>query len=72
MMNLDLFITLFLQNIGGPQMIIILAVILLLFGGKKIPELMHGIGKGVRSFKKGLADIEEDVKDIDRQESKEK
>lgn len=72
MMNLDLFITLFLQNIGGPQMIIILAVILLLFGGKKIPELMHGIGKGVRSFKKGLADIEEDVKDIDRQESKDK
>lgn len=72
MMNLDLFITLFLQNIGGPQMIIILIVILLLFGGKKIPELMHGIGKGVRSFKKGLADIEEDVKDIDRQESKEK
>ena len=71
-MNLDLFITLFLQNIGGPQMIIILAVILLLFGGKKIPELMHGIGKGVRSFKKGLADIEEDVKDIDRQESKDK
>ena len=71
-MNIDLFITLFLQNIGGPQMIIILAVILLLFGGKKIPELMHGIGKGVRSFKKGLADIEEDVKDIDRQESKDK
>ncbi|MDE6343432.1 MAG: twin-arginine translocase TatA/TatE family subunit, partial [Muribaculaceae bacterium] len=38
------------------------------FGGKKIPELMHGIGKGVRSFKKGLNDIEENVKDIEKEE----
>lgn len=70
MMNLDLFISLFINRIGGPQFLIILVIILLLFGGKKIPELMHGIGKGVRSFKKGLADIEEDVKDIEKEDTK--
>lgn len=69
-MNTDLFITLFINRIGGPQFLIILVIILLLFGGKKIPELMHGIGKGVRSFKKGLADIEEEVKDIDKEDPK--
>lgn len=54
---------LFLQNIGAGEIIVIALVVLLLFGGKKIPELMHGIGKGVRSFKEGVNDIE---KDIDR------
>ena len=39
----------------------ILVVVLLLFGGRKIPELMHGIGKGVRSFKKGMNEIEEEI-----------
>ena len=63
-MNIALFIPLFLSRIGGPQILIILV----LFGGKKIPELMHGIGKGVRSFKKGLSDIEDNVKDIDKEE----
>lgn len=46
----------------GWEILIIVLVILLLFGGKKIPELMNGIGKGISSFKKGLKDIEEDVK----------
>ncbi len=41
--------------IGPWQIILIIAVILLLFGGKKIPELMKGIGKGAREFKKGLS-----------------
>ena len=41
--------------------VIIALVILLLFGGKKIPELMKGIGKGVKSFKDGLHDIEKDI-----------
>jgi len=45
----------------GWEWIIILVAILLLFGGKKIPELMKGIGKGVREFKTGLKDIENDV-----------
>jgi len=47
----------------GSEWIIIFIVILLLFGGKKIPELMKGIGKGVRGFKDGLKEIEDDIKD---------
>jgi sec-independent protein translocase protein TatA len=46
--------------IGPWQIILIIAVILLLFGGKKIPELMKGIGKGAREFKKGLSGEEEE------------
>ncbi len=45
---------LFFGNIRGTQLLIIVLVILLLFGGKKIPELMKGLGKGVHSFKQGL------------------
>jgi len=44
-------LTIFLGMIGGPQVIIIVVVILLLFGGKKIPELMRGIGNGIKEFK---------------------
>lgn len=40
--------------LGTPEIIIIVVVVLLLFGGKKIPELMHGLGKGVKSFKDGM------------------
>lgn len=40
-----------LAMLGGPEIIIILVVVLLLFGGKKIPELMRGLGKGVKEFK---------------------
>ena len=43
---------------------IIALVILLLFGGKKIPELMHGLGKGVKSFKAGMKDAEKDIQEI--------
>ena len=50
--------------IQGWEWIIIALVVLLLFGGKKIPELMRGLGKGVKSFKEGLKDIEDEVKDI--------
>ena len=56
---------LFLQNLGAGEIIIIALVILLLFGGKKIPELMRGLGKGVRSFKEGVNDIENDITKID-------
>ena len=45
---------LFLGNLGWGELIIIALVVLLLFGGKKIPELMKGLGKGVRSFKEGM------------------
>lgn len=62
---------LFLGSLGAPEIIIIALVVLLLFGGKKIPELMRGIGKGVRSFKEGINGIEKDIKegtDVDRQD----
>ena len=49
---------LFLGSLGSQEIIIIALVILLLFGGKKIPELMRGLGKGVSQFKKGMNDIE--------------
>lgn len=51
-----------LMNLNGWEIPIIVLVILILFGGKKIPEFMKGLGKGISSFKKGLNDIEEDIK----------
>lgn len=59
---LNNMIPLFLGNLRGWEIIIIILAILLLFGGKKIPELMHGIGKGIRSFKKGMSEIEDEIK----------
>ncbi len=55
---------LFLGSLGGGELILIALVILLLFGGKKIPELMKGLGKGVKSFKDGMNEIEKDIKDL--------
>ncbi|GHT14761.1 hypothetical protein AGMMS4956_13190 [Bacteroidia bacterium] len=49
-------------TLGTGEIILIALAILLLFGGKKIPELMRGIGKGVRNFKDGVKGIEDDVK----------
>ena len=58
--------TILLGIIGPPQIIIILIVVLLLFGGKKIPELMRGLGKGVKEFKEATKNEEEsDKKDYD-------
>lgn len=54
-------IPLFLGNLRGWEWIIIILVILLLFGGKKIPELMRGLGKGVHSFKQGLQDAKDEI-----------
>ncbi|MEE3429782.1 MAG: twin-arginine translocase TatA/TatE family subunit [Candidatus Cryptobacteroides sp.] len=51
--------------IGPWQWVIIALVIILLFGGKKIPELMRGLGKGMKEFKKGMNDVENDIKEID-------
>lgn len=62
-----------LLNLGTGEIIIIVFVILLLFGGKKIPELMKGIGKGVRSFKKGMNEIEDEInKPIEEKKEEEK
>ena len=52
---------LFIGNLGAGEITIIALVILLLFGGKKIPELMRGLGKGVKSFKDGMHDLENEI-----------
>lgn len=54
-------IPLFIGGIGMQEVLLIALVVLLFFGGKKIPELMKGIGKGVRSFKDGMNNIEKEV-----------
>ena len=52
---------LFLGNLGAGEILLIALIVLLLFGGKKIPELMKGLGKGVRSFEEGMNNIEKDI-----------
>lgn len=54
---------LFIGGIGMQEVLFITLVVLLFFGGKKIPELMKGIGKGVRSFKEGINEVTEDLED---------
>ena len=51
--------------IGTWELILIILVIVLIFGGKKIPELMKGVGKGVKSFKEGMNEIEDQVNQAD-------
>ena len=48
---------------GGPELILIAFIVLLLFGGKKLPELMKGLGKGIREFNNAKANIESEVKE---------
>lgn len=54
-------IPLFIGGIGMQEVLLIALIVLLFFGGKKIPELMKGLGKGVRSFKDGMNEVEKDV-----------
>ena len=60
-MTLNTTLLLF-QNLGTAEILIIVFVILLLFGGKKIPELMKGMGKGVKSFKQGMNEMDDEIK----------
>ena len=57
---------LFSGGIGMQEVLLISLVVLLFFGGKKIPELMKGIGKGVRSFKEGMNNIEKEVENSEQ------
>ena len=63
------------MNLGAPEILLILFVILIFFGAKKIPELAKGLGTGLREFRKAARDIQEDiekdVKQIDSKENKE-
>ena len=52
-------------GLGGQEILLIALIVLLLFGGKKIPELMRGLGKGVKSFKDGMKEIDDEVKKAD-------
>ena len=56
--------TLLFFGLGGQEILIIALIVLLLFGGSKIPELMRGMGKGVKSFKEGMKEVDEVKKDI--------
>lgn len=51
-------------NVGFWEIVILALVVLLIFGGKKIPELMKGLGQGVKSFKEGIKEVEDEVKDV--------
>lgn len=53
--------TLLILGLSAWELVAIVLVVLLLFGGKKIPELMRGLGKGVKSFKQGMNEIEEEI-----------
>lgn len=61
-------------NLGTGEIILIVLVVLILFGAKKIPELAQGIGKGMREFKKSLKDVEEDIKSepVEKKKTEEK
>ena len=58
-------------GLGMQEIIVIALIVLLLFGGKKIPELMKGLGKGVKSFKDGMKDIDESTKDETKEQKDE-
>lgn len=62
---------LFIGGIGMQEVLLLALVVLLFFGGKKIPELMKGIGKGVRSFKDGMNNVEKEIEEIKDTERKE-
>lgn len=70
-MNLPVFIPLFF-GMRGWQLIIVLVLILLLFGAKRIPTLMRSLGKSVHSFKQGMADAEAEIKKPVKTEREEK
>lgn len=54
---------LLIGGLGMQEILLIALVVLLFFGGKKIPELMNGLGKGVRSFKEGLNDVQKTIEE---------
>ena len=55
-----------LFSLGLPEILLIALVVLLLFGGKKIPELMRGLGKGLSEFKKGAKEMEDTIKEEEK------
>ena len=54
----------FLQNVGFPELLVILLIVLLLFGAARLPEIARSLGKSIQEFKKGVKEIERDVNDV--------
>ncbi len=52
----------FIEGIGGPELLLIMFIVLLLFGGQKLPELARGLGKSIREFKKAASGVEEEIR----------
>jgi sec-independent protein translocase protein TatA len=59
-------------NLGAGEILVIVFLILILFGAKKIPELAQGLGKGMKEFKKALHDVEDDIKTDEKKEADKK
>ena len=58
---------LFLGSLGFWEILLIVLVIVLIWGGKKIPELMHGVGKGMKSFRQGMNEVENEIKEATKE-----
>jgi len=54
------------MSLGSTEIIVILVIVLLLFGGKKLPELARGLGKGINEFKKASKEVENEIKNVDK------
>jgi sec-independent protein translocase protein TatA len=70
MLNYEIIKPIFLFSLGAPEIILIILVILILFGAKKIPEMMQGFGKGIKEFKKATKDIESEITNAGNTEDK--
>lgn len=69
-MNIIMGTPLLIGGLGMQEVLVIALVVLLFFGGKKIPELMNGLGKGIRSFKEGMNDIKKDIEEEPKADDK--
>lgn len=66
----EILTLLLLGGLGTQELLIIALIVLLIFGGAKIPELMRGVGKGVKEFKKGMKEVEDEIKIDDEPKAK--
>ena len=57
------------SNIGLPELLVVLVLVLLLFGAKRLPEVAQGIGKAIRSFKKGISDVKTEIENPEKDPS---